>query len=143
MARLTDKDFSSEKLPTLHQAMKMGKVHTKQYHVNTIWFPNSFPVLTLETDTFRFNVKQDTDLYILIMDEIDECLTNECSLFLEISSLKPLEMETIIKSQEKCEWLKLGETGWRSTNLKKASIPAKEKKTRTVAKKTQMENENS
>lgn len=120
MATLDSNDFKSEKLPTLHQYRKAGKLKAKNYTVMKVWFPGAIPVLTLETDCFRLNVKQNTNAFESITEDIARCVREERSYFVQVQDVEDLTLETLLLDGEECDWRELGGYGYASENHRKA-----------------------
>lgn len=101
------------KLPTFRQYCKSeGEAcNNKAKVVQTIWFPNNYPSLSIDTEVFRLRIAQDDPNYQAIELGLRQGIDNDEVFIVRILDSKKFEFEIETLEGEIGGWEYLGETG--------------------------------
>lgn len=118
-----------EKLPSLLSYCKSkGKEAEKGVAlITTVWFPNQFPNLSLDSEKYRIRISTKGDDALEVIDFIESAIDQEKVLFVRITDAKKYAYEIDILENETGTWVNLGEHGRRCTVDER---PAKGKRTK-------------
>lgn len=110
-----------EKLPSLLSYCKKNKVGSteRRYVVTTIWLPNQYPSISLDTEHFRLRISDKQALYLELLDFIESNTANEIALCVDILDAKTAKFAIDVLEGEVAEWEPLGESGWKLTIMNK------------------------
>lgn len=119
-----------EKLPSLLSYCKSkGKEAEKGVAlVTTVWFPNQFPNLSIDTEKYRVRISTKGDNALEVIDFLESAIEQEQVLMVRITDAKKLAYELDILETESATWQSLGEHGRRCTVDEKKSKPRASKR---------------
>lgn len=117
MALQLNAESQFEKLPSLLSYCKSkGKEAEKGIAlVTTVWFPNQFPNLSLDSEKYRVRISTKGNDAVAVIDFIESAIDQEKVLFIRIVDAKKYAYEIDVLENETATWVSLGDHGRRCT----------------------------
>lgn len=95
--------------------------------VTTVWLPNIYTSISLDTESFRLRITPKNPIYIELLDILENGSQEESALLIHILDPKTGRFEIEVSENEKAGWTQLGDYGFKLEILDRKAATKKRK----------------